>query len=294
MIYTIKNEYLTVAVNVYGAELQSVQDSSGREFLWQGDETHWDRRAINLFPYIARLTQGSYYLDGQLYKMNSHGIAPYRDFTLTEKTDRQMTFQLCSDGDTYAQYPREFAFRVIYALEDNTLHIRYEVENRDSRTMYFGLGGHPGFQVPMEDGKTFEDYRLRFAEACVPQRVGFTEKCFLNGEMEEFSLVNGVDIPLRHDLFDRDAIVLEHMAQEVTLEAEGGKRAIRVCYPQMPYLGIWHKPHSQAPYVCIEPWCSLPSTQDEIAVFETQKNLLSCAPGQCCRNDWSITLEYRN
>ena len=30
--------------------------------------------------------------------------------------------------------------------------------------MIFGFGGHPGFNVPLEKGKHFEDYRLRFAQ----------------------------------------------------------------------------------------------------------------------------------
>ena len=29
--------------------------------------------------------------------------------------------------------------------------------------MYFGLGGHPGFNVPLEAGLSFEDYCLEFS-----------------------------------------------------------------------------------------------------------------------------------
>ena len=94
-------------------------------------------------------------------------------------------------------------------------------------------------------------------------------------------------IPLRHEMFDDDAIVLKDMAREVTLEADGGC-GVRVSFPQMPYLGIWHMPHTDAPYVCIEPWCSLPSRQDEIAEFETQPDLLRSEAGETYRNTWTI------
>ena len=46
----------------------------------------------------------------------------------------------------------------------------------------------------------------------------------------------------------------------------------------LPYLGIWHMPHTDAPYVCIEPWSSLPSRKDVIEDLETQENLQILQP----------------
>ncbi len=289
MLHTIQNEYLRVTVSEQGAELQSILGADGTEYLWQGDPTYWSERAMNIFPYVARLTDGSYYLDGQLYRMEIHGIAMYRRFLLEDHTDTAMTFLLESDAGTLGQYPRKFAFRIRYALEENRLDVTFLVDNRDEKTMYFGLGGHPGFMVPLEPGKTFEDYRLRFG-AGSPRRVGFTAACYLDGTDAAFPLENGTALPLRHDLFDDDAIVLKNMAKSVTLESGSG-RSVTVSYPGMEYLGIWHWPRTDAPYVCIEPWCSLPSTQDKITVFEEQKDLLSLAPGGIYTNTWSITAE---
>ena len=48
--------------------------------------------------------------------------------------------------------------------------------------MYFGIGGHPGFQVSLQKGLPFETYQLRFHEASQPMRVGFTEDCFVNDQ----------------------------------------------------------------------------------------------------------------
>ena len=290
MIHTIENEYLAISVAEYGAELQSIRDASGHEYLWQGDSTYWKDRAINLFPYVARLTNGVYSLDGELYHMDIHGLAPYQEFHLERKSETQMAFRLDSSKETYEKYPREFAFRVIYCLIEKTLRIRYEVENRDSRSMRFGLGGHPGFLVPMDVGRTFEDYALCFADPCDPKRIEFTPQNFLSGQEKSFPLQDQLRIQLQHDLFNDGAIVLKDMAREVTLVASVGGRAIRVSFPQMPYLGIWHKPGTDAPYVCIEPWCSLPSKQDEIAVFETQSDLLCCEPGETYKNTWTIEI----
>lgn len=290
MLHTIQNEYLRVTVSEQGAELRSILGADGTQYLWQGDPAYWSDRAMNIFPYVARLTQGSYYLDGQLYRMKIHGIAMYRRFVLEYCEDTAMTFLLESDAETLVQYPRAFAFRITYALEGSRLDVTFRVDNRDQRTMYFGLGGHPGFMVPLEAGKTFEDYRLRFGECCGPRRVGFTSACYLDGTDAAFPLENGTDLPLRHDLFDDDAIVLKDMAKSVTLESGSG-RSVTVSFPGMDYLGIWHWPKTDAPYVCIEPWCSLPSVQDKVAVFEEQKDLLSLQPGGVYTNTWSVTVQ---
>ena len=177
----------------------------------------------------------------------------------------------------------------VASAEGKTLKVRYQCENLDSRTMYFGLGGHPGFNVPLAPGKAFEDYRLRFAEVCEPYRVGFTADCFVTHEDTPFALEEGTVLNLRHDLFDDDAIVLRDMAREVTLEADGG-HSVTVSFPGMQYLGLWHWPKTDAPYVCIEPWCSLPADAGKITVFEEQSDLISLEAGSVYTNDWTITI----
>ncbi len=288
MIHTLSNGYLTVSAEEFGAQLMSVKDGGGIEYLWQGDPVYWSDRAINLFPYIARLTNGRYRMDGQEYAMDIHGVAPYRRFTLREKTKTRMVLTLTADDETKKRYPRDFVFSIAYDLQDDTLHVTFAVENRDERPMYFGVGGHPGFNVPLRGGR-FEDWRLTFGEPCAPRRVGFTKACFLDGTDAPFPLEEGRILRLRHDLFDDDAIVLKDMGRQVTLESDAGA-GVTVDFPQMPYLGVWHMPHTDAPYVCIEPWSSLPSTQDRVAVFEEQADLIALAPGKTYENRWSIRI----
>ena len=289
MIHTIQNEFLTVSAKEAGAELQSILGADGTEYLWQGDAKYWSDRALNIFPYVARLNDKKYYMDGQLHEMAIHGIAPYRDFTVVEHDGTKMVFELRSDEKTLAEYPRSFVFRIVYALEGKTLTVSFQCDNLDGRTMYFGLGGHPGVNVPLAPGKAFEDYRLRFAEVCEPYRVGFTADCFVTHEDTPFALEEGTVLNLRHDLFDDDAIDLRNMAREVTLECGGGP-SITVRFPGMQYLGLWHWPKTDAPYVCIEPWCSLPADAGKITVFEEQSDLIALEPGKTYTNDWTITI----
>lgn len=286
---SIENGFLRVRAKTAGAELMSIRSPDGTEYLWQGDPAYWADRSLTLFPYVARLYGGTYYLDGNEYPMDIHGLAPYTDFRLTDRTAEEMIFEMTETQKTLERYPRPFRFRVRYRLEQNTLLVTYEVINTGSRDLYFGLGGHPGFNVPLLKGKQFEDYRLRFAAQAEPKRIGFNEDCFRDGTEAPFPLQDGRILPLSHSLFDDDAIVLEDVIREVTLETDGDMHSVTVRFPDMPYLSIWHRPKTDAPYVCIEPWLSLPSQKGEKTVFEQRADLIRVGPSGQYSNTWSMT-----
>lgn len=288
-LYTIQNGLLTVTAASLGGELQSILGADGVEYLWQGDAAYWEGRAPNLFPYVARLTGGRYCLDGRLYSMDIHGLAPYLEFSAVERAPARLVLELASSRETLEKYPRAFAFRIAYSLRGNTLSVTYEVENRDENVLYFGLGAHPGFRLPLREGRCFEDYRLRFQPGCAPRRIGFTPDCFLDGTDRPFPLAEGQFLPLAHSLFDNDAIVLRNGGRRITLEAPGDGRSVTVDFPGMAYAGLWHRPGTDAPYLCIEPWCSLPSRAGEVAVFEEQADLIALPPGERYANTWGIT-----
>ncbi len=288
---TIKNDFLVIKIDEKGATLQSIQDAQGKEYLWQGDPKYWEDRAPNLFPYIGRFTEGKYCLDGQNYEMDIHGFAKDMMFEFAQDSDREISFWLKDNEETKRQYPYAFEFGVTYTLHENKLSVLYIVKNKSNRIMYFGVGAHPGFFVPMEDGLAFEDYYLEFNKTAPVKRVGFSEDCFVNGEYEDFMLEEGVRLPLTHDMFDDDAIVLTDMSRTVTLKSDKGSKAVRVEYPDMKYLGIWHWPKKDAPYVCIEPWSSLPSRKDIVEDLSTKPSLLSLEAGKEYKNQIEIIFE---
>lgn len=286
---TISNELLTVSVADRGAELRSLRRSDGTEYLWQGDTKYWDRSAPHLFPFTGRLIDRRYRMDGQEYGMLIHGITPYVNFEPVYNNGTRLIMELRANEETLAQYPRDFRFWVVYELSENVLNIGYEIENTDVRTMYFGLGGHPGFNVPLEPGLRFEDYRIRF-DSDSPQRVLFTADGFVSGEFPDFPLEDGAVLPLSHDLFDDDAIFLRNAGHSVTLDSPKGSASVTLRFPGMDYIGAWHLPHSDAPFVCLEPWCSLPARAEIPTVFEEHPDLIRLEPGKTYENRWSVEI----
>lgn len=288
-MYILKNECLTIELHEKGAMLWSIKDADGNEYLWQGDEKYWANRAPNLFPYIGRMTEGKYTLQGQTYQMNIHGFARDMFFEAQQISDTHILFTIKNTEETYKQYPYQFLFTVSYILENNKLKIQYHVSNHDEKTMYFGVGAHPGFNVPFETNTVFEDYFLQFDSVSDAKRVEFSDDCFVSGEFTEFFLDDENSLPLRHGLFDYDAIVLTDMAQKVTLMSKKGHKGISVTYPGMKYLGLWHRPKTDAPYICIEPWSSLPSRKGIVEDLASQPSMLALNKG--CEYNNQIVIE---
>ena len=290
MAYTIANSHLSVTVSELGAQMQSILGADGTQYLWQADPAYWKKHAPNLFPYIGRMSGQTYYLDGQAHTMPIHGFAPTSLFRLIAESETRLVFELTDNEETYGYYPRHFSLQISYQLDGSTLHISFLAENRDSKVMYFAMGGHPGFRIPLTEGCAFEDYRLRFAGSCHPMRVLFDDAALVAGKTP-YALTDDCMIPLTHPLFDNEAIVLEGSGSRVTLESDKDAHSITVEYPQMKYIGFWQPAKTDAPFVCIEPWSALPSRSGTVESLETQPDLTALAPGAQHRNTWSITIQ---
>ena len=290
MLQTIHNDAMTVTIDELGAQLMSITAADGTEYLWNGDPAYWTGRAPNLFPYVGRLTNDSYTYGGKTYQMTRHGFAKRTAFTTADQGAANLTLRMTDTRESRESYPFAFQFDVSYVLEGSALVIVYAVENRGRETMYFGLGGHPGFRVPLEAGKSFEDYRLTFAHPSQPCRVLLSDAYMLSGHDAPYPLEGGTVLPLRHDLFDQDAIILKNFERTMTLSAGEGTRGLTLSCPRMRYLGIWHMPKTDAPYVCLEPWASLPSRQDVVEDFSQQNDLISLDAGERYENRWTVSV----
>ena len=70
----LKNNQLTIIVSEKGAELQSIKNANGKEYLWQGDPKYWGRRSPILFPIVCSVNNETYRVDGKEYHLPRHGF----------------------------------------------------------------------------------------------------------------------------------------------------------------------------------------------------------------------------
>ena len=279
MIHTIENEILKIAVDTKGAQLMSVlSKKTGVEYLWQGDPAYWTGRAYNLFPFIGRMYEGVFTYENKTYPSRSHGLARYYEFVLEERNDNTLTFLFTDNEDTKKEYPFSFEFRVSFILNGNSLTTKFSATNKDSREMLCAFGGHPGINVPFGKG-TFEEYYLDFGKKTDVKRQLLAEgDMFMADKSVAYELVDGVKLPLKHDLFDHDAIILENSSGEVSVRCDKESRYVTMKYDEYPFIGFWQACKTDAPFVCLEPWSALPAIDGKIVELETKPNMIKIAP----------------
>ena len=290
MIYKIKNEHLCAEINSLGAEIHSIKTTDGCEYMWQGDPTYWSGQAPIMFPICGRLFGGKYTYLGKEYTMPSHGIARASEFSLKCQGDSFVTLSLVANEETKKQYPFDFIFDVTFTLTDSTLRVEHKVTNTDNKELIFGIGGHPAFNVPIEKHLNFEDYKVEFEKKCDAFRVEFSPTCFLTENDKIYTQGGTKTINLRHDLFDDDAIFLYNVPKLIKLYSDKGEKSVTVKFDKMKYIGLWHAVKKDAPYICIEPWTSQPSTDGIVDNLITKKEMIHLDSGCTFKNYYEIII----
>jgi len=226
----LSNEQLTVKVVEMGAELQSIIDSDGREYLWQADPQYWPRRSPILFPIVCSVENDTYTVDGQEYHLPRHGFARDTEFTLVAQSENKAVFALHESEETLKVYPFPFNLAVSYRLDNNKIHVIWHVENTGKREMYFQIGGHPAFIAPgCEAGKPLKGV-LRVDNKGLLQGL----KSHIDGsvEMDEIEVASKEGLILFDDEFFAHDSVKLHKSQTSCVELldTDGSVAVRLDY----------------------------------------------------------------
>lgn len=276
----LQNGILSAAINPKGAELYSLE-LDGIERIWQGDPAIWGRHAPLLFPFIGRLKDQQYELDGQMIQAPMHGFCRDRMFETVEADDLHVRYRTQDDEETRAVYPFSFTLEVEFRLEENTLIKRHTVTNRSDREMPFELGGHDAYRTTLIPGETMADYAIAF------EGVDHLEP-FAMDETGTLDLPKG-HIPLEGPLLTKlpqdvglDTIVLEGLpVRKATLVSRKSPRKVTMEFEDFPYLGIWTAQKGVVTnYICIEPWSTLPDGHFMGRKLTDKPGIVVLAPGE--------------
>ena len=288
MEYTIASGVLRAVVSDRGAELlRLTQTKTGHELLWNANPAYWAEHAPVLFPMIGRCREDRYLVNGRSYEMGLHGFSRESVFACTKKETGAIELTLTDTPQTRVCYPFSFRFTVRYALEGAALRVTYRTENRGQETMYFAVGGHPGFSLPLGDHVPFDRHFAAFSGH--PEEVVIVPRCMRTGEIRLFPLENGT-LRLQHSLFDQSARILQNAGNTVLLFAEGGAYALEIQTERMAYLGLWHTVNTPAPFLCIEPWSALPGAYGAVEDISQRPDLIALAPGQSDERGWRVAV----
>lgn len=250
----LENERLCVEIAELGAEALRIYDKkNGREVLWEADPAYWKRHSPVLFPNVGKTYKNTVLINGTQYPTSQHGFARDSMFKCTNSTKNSASFLLVSGDETKEVYPFDFELIITYILEENKLHVKWEVRNPADETMYFTIGGHPAFRFA-ERGEVKEDYLLKFPGKrelkyilVDPAEAAADPEHVFNLPLEEECC------PVTEKLFENDALIFDgSQIEEVWLCRKDGAPYVGMECAGFPNFGIWSV--KDAPFVCLEPW----------------------------------------
>lgn len=274
---TISSGDLTARINPFGAELWSLADAQGREFMTDGDPAFWSGHAPLLFPIVGGLEANRYRVDGQEYELPRHGFARRSVFETVKAQADVAIFRLRDSAETRAVYPFAFELEMAFTLAGMTLHMAAIVRNPGDGALPFSFGYHPAFAWPLPGGAAKADHVVAFAspEPGAVRRLDPASGLLLpEGEP---SPVEGHHLALDAALFEADAMIWTDLAsRSLTFGTPGGAQ-MAIAFPDMPMLGLWQKPG--APFLCIEPWQGHADPVGFSGDFREKPGIVNLEPG---------------
>ncbi len=275
---SIHSSELTAVISPLGAELQSLTDRTGQEYLHDG-ASFWSSRAPLLFPIVGALKDNRHIVDGTAYELPKHGFARRSTFLVIEAEAERAVFRLEDSAASRAQYPFSFRLDVAFTLAGAVLTMTATVTNRDSQPIPVAFGFHPAFCWPLPGAGAKYDQVIDFAMNEPAPIVRLDADGLVARELA--SPVVGNRLMLSDDLFDDDALLFLTLQSRALRfgPGAGGSPSLKVKFPDMPYLGIWTKPGG-APFLCIEPWAGHASPADFAGPLTKKPGSVNLVPGE--------------
>ena len=154
--------------------------------------------------------------------------------------------------------------------------------------MYFSVGAHPAFNIPLTNGTTYNDWFLEFSanENCGVYPID------TNGLIETVSTPFFNDsrhLSLTKELFYKDALIFKELqSNKITIKSNLSSNGLTMQFDGFPYYGIWAA--KNADFVCLEPWCGIGDMKNTTGELTAKKGINKLDANETFERVWSIEM----
>ena len=290
-MHSLENEEIKVSVADHGAELSSVYDKANEvERIWDANPEVWNRHAPILFPFVGKVTGGAYRIGEKEYSMKTqHGFARDMEFTCVDKTEESVTHRLAATEQTKEIYPFDFEVLVTHRLDAENprlLHVDWEVRNCGDTLMYYSIGAHPAFTVPVKDSAEKQEYYLKFTGSDSLTYIGANPETgfAMVDKVKELPMEDGY-VKYFDDIYD--TFIFDYKKIDTVAIAKPDKTPyVTVDCSQFPFLGIWAKETGN--FICLEPWIGRCDNEGFKGTLEEKIGMEKLTPGASKKVSHSI------
>ncbi|MCX7900081.1 MAG: aldose 1-epimerase family protein [Methylocystis sp.] len=272
-------------ISTFGAELARWR-ARGAELIWAKDPAIWDQTAPVLFPVVGWTRDGRVRVSGKSYPLSLHGFAWKKRFSVAERRDDYVRLALSDDDETRALYPFAFRFEVEFALREGAIENNLIVTNTGDRPLPYACGLHPAFRWPLANSTA--EHAVIFEKDERPDVPIIGPGGLITLETKLTPLA-GRRMPLRPQMFARDALCFFNLASGALDFDNGAGARLCVSLDDFPHVGFWTLP--PAPYLCIEPWTGYGDPEDFLGDLHEKPSMRLLAPGVSARHGACFAFE---
>ena len=211
-----------------------------------------------IFPFVARLKNGNYKYNNEIYSMKNHGLVRYNNLYILDQSSSLLILGFDYNEDTLKQYPYKFHFEVSYELIDNELIISYKIQNLDNKIIYYGFGGHPAIKTSgyeENDKFIYDNTSLLFKNDIKTKRYVLDEAgYYILGDMKD-KLPK--ELLLNKDFITKEKTLIYDAKDINKLTLITNNYSFEFNISEAEILTLWTSP-GLGDYICVEPWWGLP------------------------------------
>ena len=283
-IFSVENNRFQLKIAALGGEIKSLWDKVFQcEWIWQSEDSIWDRSAIQLFPVIGRLIHGGVWQGDTFYPLPNHGFLQDQPFFCTEKEDATLILEACSSDTTLSYWPSKWRIIVSFELTHDGLIFRQQVINEDSESFWFSIGWHPGFALPLAEQSGWE---VRFADDLVNGPFLTHERTFSLPEI----LPQTSGFMLTDTSFSYGAVYFGNSQEQlIQVRSPEGKTVIEIDTGEHDWLALWGV--TGANLLCIEPLSGTTDAPDFDGLINHKRGIQQLEPGSS--RTYNVRLRFR-
>ena len=290
-MFTIENEFFRVSVTENGGSMTSIYDvKNKKELLYQPQEKSWQGQDVVIFPFIARLKNGSYTVDGKEYIMKNHGLVRYNQVSLYKRTNTSLTISFDSNEETLKLYPYRFHLEVTYTLDGHKLNIQYKITNTDIKPIYYEFGGHPAIMtsgIEKIDGFEYENTKIEFDTSLEVNRYYLDE----TGSYVIGKSINKVPREVyvnKKMISDAKTLIFDASKIDNVLLVTNGY-CFKFDIRDAEILAFWCDPYF-GNYLCVEPWWGIPDISNPNSEMKDKPLIHSLNPSESEEKGYTIVI----
>ncbi|MDE5616467.1 MAG: hypothetical protein K2I78_01610, partial [Clostridia bacterium] len=254
----------------------------------QGSEDSGTGKDVTIFPFVVRLKDGYYTVNGEKYSMPTHGLCCEHNFEIESVSSSRVEHKFLWSDETLKYYPYKFDLRVIHEVVKDKYIKTMQVKNLGDSEMYFMLGGHPAIALTCKDCCDTSDNYIDFPEIIDPSNYYLDEAGHFIAYLDKIGKFKRLYCDKALMKKYATLIFADENFQSLRL-VKGDGKTLDFTLNDPPVLAFWSHPEN-GEYFCVEPWWGIPDAVEAKREIKEKERINALGAGEVFEYSFAIEI----